>query len=193
MSTTPALSYGNHIRPEEVTPEMRRQLARDEWIGEMVRNGLIAVLTVFVSLGISLAYRWRGEQDWAELYLIVPLLIVVGVISTVLHFRHKARREFALHGPVTPALVVEEKQTLHFSDDSAIMVPKLLLRYVPEPGVEGDLERLRSANEAWTVWVELSGLSSDFEEKVQPNQLVTILYDPREPKHVQVIERDRAA
>ncbi len=189
MATLAELSFGKRIQPEEVSLNVRCDLAHDEWQREWTWVGLFAVFGVAVALGFSLAYRWHGDPFGAE----VPAILFVGLAAVIamaaVHAIFNRRRAFLMNMPATRALVLTVEPTYKYTDDSGAHQKRLKLRYLPKLGAYGDdLELLIGDNTAEVI-TDLSPQSEMFASSLDKGALVSLLYDPRQPDHIRVIER----
>lgn len=190
MTTLTELSFGNRIKPEEVTSDVRNDLAREEWRDEGTWMGLLAVFFVMVSLGFSLAYRWHGDPPKAELPAIgiVALVAILGLIAV--HVAYALRRKFLKKAPATLGLVLEAEPSYKYSDDSATHQKSLKLRYAPGyPDSHAAEVATLFGDGTVTVSTELNAQSPGFVDEVEKGVFVTLLYDPANLRHVRVVEK----
>lgn len=189
MATLTELSFGKRIQPEEVTPAVRDDLAHEEWQNEWTWLGLVAAFGVMVALGVSLTYRWHGEVVGAE----IPAVIVVGVLTIlgilVVQAIYMQRRTFVRNMPATRALVVSAEPTYKYADDGSEHLKRLHLRYVPRFGTQGDALELLIGETTKEAVADLSPHARDFAYGVDQGAMISVLYDPRHPDHVRVVER----
>jgi hypothetical protein len=190
MNTLTELSFGKRIEPEEVTPQVREDLARDEWRDEWTWIGLVVVFTVAVGFAFSLAYRWHGEARFAELPSI-GIAAAIGLCALlVIHMWFGAKRDFDRHMPVTTGVVLKAEETYKYSDDSAAHQKTLTIRYVPNVTPEQDVElALILGTASMRLQTELSPHARLFAETIKEGGMITLLYDPQRPKRVKVVER----
>lgn len=189
MATLAELSFGKRIQPEEVTADVRRDLAHEEWQREWTWIGLLAVLGVAVALGISLAYRWHGEPVGTEIpaALVVALLTGLSVVGVQAYYAR--RRKFVMKMPAARALVLSVEPTYKYSDDGSSHQKRLKLRYVPRLGIYGDqLELLLGAGTVEVV-ADLSPHALTFADGIVQGAMVSVIYDPSHPERLRVIER----
>jgi hypothetical protein len=189
MATLTELSFGKRIQPEEITPAVRSDLAHEEWQNEWTWLGLVAIFGVILALGVSLAYRWHGEIIGAE----IPAVVVVGALTIlailVVQTIYMQRRTFVRNMPATRALVLSAEPTYKYADDGSEHLKRLHLRYVPRMGTQGDAFELLVGGSTKEVVTDLSPRAHDFAYGVDQGAMISVLYDPRHPDHVMVVER----
>jgi len=166
--------FGTRIRPEEITPELREQLVGDCRLSEILLHSATFLGIVAVSLLLSLVYRWHGEPGATEWRPIV-LVIMVGVLVMIgiriwFHWEY----QFLKAAPSTTAEVEE-------IDITAEHKHYLKLKFDPEPP-PGTL-----AHEE-IVTTELHSDAPAFNEQLHTGDLVSVLYEPTNPEHVEVVE-----
>jgi hypothetical protein len=163
---------------------MAREFSRDE----RMWTGVTIVLAILTSLGISLAYRWAGLKQGSEWVPIMPIVACALIIVSIVSAFYDRKRRFVMQSPATWAIVVREKELDTFADDSSVRIPRLYLRYLPSEDGRVDMRRLHDPVHSLSTWVDLRGLSSDFERSVRPGDLVTVLYDTKNPSKLIVVE-----
>ena len=179
----PALSFGNHVHPEEVTAELRERMCHNLTIDHVVWSGFIALITVV--LGIGTVIVDTVDSISPALYWHLGTVIALGLWAELLcYFTYDSRKQFVITSQATTAVVLREEGV----QNSSVSVPRVQLRYLPKLGEHFDVELLRNAKEAYLTWAELDGLSPQFERNLHPGDLLTILYDPVRPSHVRVVE-----
>ena len=190
MNTLTELSFGKRIEPEEVTPEVREDLAREEWRNEWTWIGLVVVFVVAVGFAFSLAYRWHGEARFAELPSI-GLAAAIGLCALlIIHLWFGAKRDFDRYMPATMGVVLKAEETYKYSDDSAAHQKTLTIRYVPNVTRQQDDQlALMLGTGSMKLQTELSPHSRVFSETIHEGGMLTLLYDPEHPKRVKVVER----
>ena len=168
--------FGSRIRPDEITPELREQLVSDCRLSEALLQCATFIGGVAISLVLSLVYRWHGEplgSEWRPI-LGVVLLAVLSVIGIRVWFRweyHFLRD--------APALAAEVEEIDIEPGDKHL----LKLKFAPQhdPG--------RPAHEE-VVTTELHSDAPAFHDELHPGDLVSVIYEPKNPEHVHVIEQE---
>jgi hypothetical protein len=179
----PVLSFGNHLHPEEVTPELRERMCRNLSIDHVIWSGFIALITVILVIGTVVVDTVDSVSP--SLYWHLGTVIALGLWAELLcYFTYDSRKQFVITSKVTTAVVLRREGIT----DMSISVPRVQLRYLPKLGEHFDVELLRNAREAYLTWAELDGLSPQFERNLHAGDLLTILYDPNRPSHVRVVE-----
>lgn len=166
--------FGTRIRPEELTPELREQLVGDCRLSEALLQSATFVGTVAVSLLLSLVYRWHGEA-WGSEWRPIILVILLGLLTMIgIRIWFRWEYHFLKDAPVATAEVEEIDIT---SDD------KHYLKLKFEAKAASD----KSAHEE-TATAELRTMAPAFNQQLHCGDLVSVLYEPRNPEHVEVVE-----
>lgn len=177
------LSFGHHVHPEEVTTDLREKMVHNLSIDQFIWSGFIALIAAILAVGSAIVDS--VDKVSPAIYWHVGGVLVVGLwAELVCYFVFEGRKRFVRHMPATTAIVVRQRDML----DVAEGVPRVLVRYLPKLGENFDLQLLRKADEAFTAWADLDGLSPQFEQNLHSGDLVTILYDPSRPSHVRLVE-----
>ena len=168
--------FGSRIRPDEITPELREQLVSDCRLTEALLQCATFIGGVAISLVLSLVYRWHGEplgSEWRPILGVVLLALLI-MIGIRVWFRWEYH--FLKDSPVASAEVEGidiEAGDKHF----------LKLKFEPEPAAG------TSAHEE-VVTAELHSVNRAFNEDLHPGDLVSVIYEPKNPEHVQVVEEE---
>lgn len=170
--------FGTRIRPDEVTPELREQLVADCRLSEALLQSATFIAAVAVSLVLSLVYRWHGEPTGSEWRPIagIALLGLLAMIGTHIWFR---REYFFLKA--APVIEAEVEEIEAAAPDKHL----LKLKFEPEqrPGVQSHEE---------VVTAPLHSQARAFNEDLHPGDLVSVIYEPGNPEHVEVVEAEHA-
>lgn len=166
--------FGTRIRPEELTPELREQLVGDCRLSEALLQSAAFVGTVVVSLLFSLVYRWHGEA-WGSEWRPIMLVIALGLLTMIgIRVWFRWEYHFLKDAPVATAEVEEIDVT---ADDKHHL--KLKFEAKPEPDKPSH-EEIATA--------ELHSMAPAFNERLHRGDLVSVLYEPSNPEHVEVVE-----
>jgi hypothetical protein len=166
--------FGTRIRPEQISPEHRQQIIGDCRLSEALLQSATFVGAVAISLLLSLVYRWHGElsgSEWRPITLVI-MLAALTMIGIRLWFRWEYH--FLKDAPVVSAEVDEIDVT---ADDKHVL--KLKFEPEHEPDKPGHEE---------IVTAELHSSAPAFNEQLHPGDLVSVIYEPRNPGHVHVVE-----
>jgi len=181
--TANVLSFRQHVHPEEVTPELRARMSHNIGIDHLIWSGFLAVLTVIVVVGVLLVDTL--EQVSPRLFWHTGTAITLGIWAELIcYFIYERRKLFVLHHPATTAVVVRQSG----KNDLTVSTPRAWVRFLPKLGTHFDVNLLQNAEEAYEAWAELDGLSDEFEKNLHVGDLITILYDPARPSHIQIVE-----
>jgi hypothetical protein len=168
--------FGSRIRPDEITPELREQLVSDCRLSEALLQCATFIGGVAISLVLSLVYRWHGEPIGSEWR---PILgVVLAAVLTMIGIRVWFRWEyhFLQDAPIATAEVEQidiEPGHKHF----------LKLKFEPEHAAG------TPAHEE-VVTTEVHSVARAFNEDLHPGDLVSVIYEPKNPDHVHVIEEE---
>ncbi len=177
------LSFGHHYHPEEVNHEVRERMVHNLSIDQLIWSGFIALIGAILAVGSAIVDS--VDKTSPALYWHLGTVLALALWAEMIcYFVFDSRKRFVLNMPATTAVVVRQRDTL----DLAQGVPRVLVRYLPRLGEQFDPEKLRTADEAFTAWGDLDGLSPQFEQNLHPGDLVTILYDPGRPSHIKLVE-----
>jgi hypothetical protein len=181
--TANVLSFRSHVHPEEVTPALRQRMLHNINIDHMVWTGFLALLTVIVLVGMVLVDT--VDKISSGLFWHAGTVITFGIWAELIcFFIYERRKLFVRHQPATTAIVVRETS----ESDLSVHNPRALVRYLPKSGQHFDVNLLQSAKDTQEAWADLDGLSAEFERNLRVGDLITILYDPIRPSHVQIVE-----
>ncbi len=181
--------FENRFRPEEITSEIRHHIEEREWYSEVLWLGTGVVLIAAFSLFFSLAYRITGFPPTAEIPFILGF-IACGLVSlAAVHLRFRSRRNFVEEMPAAPALIVGIEDTYRYSEDGAGHIERLRLNYLPTQRTV-PRELLAISSDVQKVSAEVGTRWTPFVEHLQKGKMVSILYDPKHPKHVRVVEEE---
>jgi hypothetical protein len=172
--------FGPRIRPEEITPETRRRLVRESYSRELFGVLCVFVPTVLVSLMVSLGYRWHGEPQYAEWQAINPILFVAVAILIAIHVKFHKDRRFLAHAPATDAVVKEMETSYNLTHTH-----RLIIKYKPVPE-----DSKANFDTAQLVTVALESDLKGFNTDLHQGDSISVLYDPKRPDHVRVIEEE---
>ena len=181
--TATVLSFRSHVHPEEVTPELRRKMIHNINIDHIVWSGFLALLIVIVLIGMLLVDTLG--QISPGLFWHAGMVVLLGVaIESICYIVFERRKLFVRNQPATTAMVVREIPPSELS----VNYPRALVRYLPKSGQHFDANLLKAASDTQEAWADLDGLSAEFERNLRDGDLITILYDPMKPTHVQIVE-----
>ncbi len=186
-NTDPNSEFRTHLRPAEVTPDVRRRMATELVYEQVTWTVLIVSTSLVFSVAVVAAFLQRELPAAMQREALRPVVLAALFAITFLHCHYRRLRCFVSTAPVTIGLVVKARDPKHFDEASSLAVPRLLLRYIPRPAEEGSDELHHSAD-AHTLWAELDGFSARFERTVHAGDLVSLLYDPTDPQRVRVVE-----
>lgn len=176
------LAFRNHVHPEEVTPVMRERICRELSIDHMVWSGFLALMTILVAAGLALIRPESFSETFVwHLGTIVALALWAELIC---YFIYDRRKRFIRESRATAAIVTKERGVHEFDAN----VPSVRVRYVPKEDTVIDVDELEDRKKGFEAWAELDGLSAPFEKNLHVGDLVTILYDPKKPSHVRLVE-----
>ena len=181
LATVP--TFAHHLHPEEVTPQIRERMAHNIGIDHMIWAGFIALIGAI--LGVGTAIVDSVDKVSPAIYWHIGAIVVAALWAELIcYLVFDTRKRFVLGMPVATAVVVKHRDVVSASGG----VPCVQVRYLPKLKEKFDVDLLRSAEEAFTAWVDLDGLSIPFEQNLQIGDLVTILYDPARPSHIRIVE-----
>lgn len=168
--------FGTRIRPDEITPALRDRLIRDARLSEALLQAGVFIGGVAISLLLSLMYRWHGEAWGSEWHPIafVAFFTVLAIMGVHIWFRWNY--QFLKDAPVATAEVEE----IDVTDDNK---HHLKLRFKGEPG-------LKTAPEEKVITTDLHTDSPAFNDELHRGDLVSVIYEPNHPEHVQVVEEE---
>ncbi len=170
--------FGTRIRPDEVTPEVRRQLVSDCRLSEVLLQSATFVGAVALALLLSLVYRWHGEAMGSEWRPIALVAVLAGLTMIGIRVWYRWETHFLKDAPVATAEVEEIEvvaRDKHY----------LKLKFEPEHEVS------KPSHEE-VVTTELHTQAPAFNEELHPGDLVSVIYEPSNPEHVQVVEEEHA-
>jgi len=177
------LSFGNHIHPEEVTPELRMRIVQNIGIDHLVWSGFLALMTVFLLVGT--AFVDTVEKVSPALSWHLGTVIALGLWAELIcYFIYDNRKKFVRNARVTTAAVVHRNDLEDFSTG----VPRVRVQYIPAHPNPVDIDLLRRPDASIMAWAELDGLSEQFEHNLHAGDLVTILYEPDRPSRIRIVE-----
>ena len=215
----PELSFGDNLRPSQVTPELRQELA--DWERRR-RNPLLIVpsfLMLFCSLAViaGVSNEVRPFTSW--LAMLGSLIGVWVIYALVIWLIYSRRIRFLHNAEVTTAAVIDKETTslwalggslrgswstplpksiqesLNLEDDgSEETVPhvvKLRLRFIPGVSSEHlDWPALRDEIPHCEVTKRLPGGGwGTFIGELRQGSLVSVLYLPENPKRCRIVQR----
>ena len=168
--------FGSRIRPDEITPELREQLVSDCRLTEALLQCATFIGGVAISLGLSLVYRWHGEplaSEWRPIFgvVLLALLIMIGIrvwFRWEYHFLKDA-----------PAVTAEVEEIDVQAGDKRFLKLKI------EPGHDGGTPVHEEI-----VRAEVHSVARAFNEDLHTGDLVSVIYEPKNPEHVHVIEQE---
>ncbi|MDT8069779.1 MAG: hypothetical protein ROO76_16580 [Terriglobia bacterium] len=166
--------FGTRIRPEEITPELREQLIGDCRLSEILLHTAAFLGVVAVSLLLSLVYRWH-QEPWGSEWRPIVFAVMVGVLVMIgIRMWFHWENRFLKNAPAAPAEVEE-------IDVTADHKHYLKLKFDPAsapgtPSHEGE------------VTAELHTDAPAFNEQLHTGDLVSVIYEPSNPEHVEVVE-----
>lgn len=166
--------FGTRIRPEEITPEARKQLVSDCRLSEILLQSACFLGIVAVSLLLSLVYRWHQEPWGAEWRPIIFVIMVGALVMIGVRIWFRWEYDFL---KVAPAATAEVEEI----DVTADHKHYLKLKFEPQPSAGAP------AHEEVTT-AELHSDSPAFNEQLHTGDLVSVIYEPSHPEHVEVIE-----
>lgn len=166
--------FGTRIRPEEITPEARKQLVSDCRLSEILLQSACFLGIVAVSLLLSLVYRWHQEPWGAEWRPIVFVIMVGALVMIGVRIWFRWEYDFL---KVAPAVTAEVEEI----DVTADHKHYLKLKFEPQPPAG------TPAHEEITT-AELHSDAPAFNEQLHTGDLVSVIYEPSNPEHVEVIE-----
>lgn len=181
-------AFENRYRPEEITPAVRKHMSLAEWKSEVIWITCGIVLTAAFGLFFSLAYRVFGEPPKSELPLIGAWVVVALLFLGSIHWRFHRRRKFLREMPAAAAIVADVEVLPEFSDEGAGHIEELWLEYVPG---QNDLDAA-VLKEAGSVHAKarVGQIWSPFVEHLYTGEMVSVLYDPKHPGKVRVVEEE---
>ncbi len=174
-------SFGSRIRPDEVTPELRDRLARDQYLTETLALATTFIVTVVASLLVSLVYRWHGEPSGSEWTTIIPILAVGGVALIIVHFWYHSERQFVRQAPVAEAEVETVSGPVGLTHAEQVK-----LKYHPDRSSLPNLPPIETEETDAPVDTDAPA----FRDELHQGDLVTVLYDPLHPEYVKVVEEE---
>lgn len=177
--------FGSRIRPEEVTPEVRQHMVRDSYVSELLSLAAVVVAGIVLALGFSLIYRWHGESPGAELPSIYPLLAICAVVLIAVHLWYRRDRQFLSSAPAAPA----EVERLEASEDIT-QSHRLVIKFRPSRTDQNEGAAFATQPGDVEVVAALHSDSVGFNEELHPGDKVAVIYDPRHPEHVRVVEEE---
>jgi hypothetical protein len=166
--------FGTRIRPEEITPELREQLIGDCRLSEILLHSTAFLGIVAVSLLLSLVYRWH-QEPWGSEWRLIIFVTMVGVLAMIgirMWFHWQCR--FLKDAPAATAEVEE-------IDITAEHKHYLKLKFDPA-SASG------TAAHEEEVTAELHTDAPAFNEQLHTGDLVSVIYEPSNPEHVEVVE-----
>ncbi len=188
-----ATVFRTHIRPRQVTCAVRHKMARELTYEQVMWTLFVLGTCVMFALTTAFVFFERSMPSQMQRDALRPVVLAAVFAVVFLHIHYSRQRSFVTKAPATTALVVREKEPLHFDEATSLAVPQLLLRYLARPGEEPiELDELHHASDAHTLWAKLDGFSARFERTVRAGDYVSILFDPTDPQHVRVVELERA-
>ncbi len=188
-TATPSLLPSHHLRPDEVTRQVREKMEHDIAIDHFVWSGFIALLTVIIGVGAALVDTVDHRSP--DLLWHLGTIFAIGLwAELVCYLVFKTRKRFVRESPATAALVVRQRDLESFVNEVSARIPRVLLRYFPGKAEKSDPEELRVNRDAENVWAELDGLSPQFERNLHAGDIVTVLYDPKRPRKIKVVEME---
>lgn len=188
MTAATNVSFRSHLQPQQLTAGVRHKLAH-ELLHEQMLWTLLALLSGLMLVAvISISFRAAGFDEHTRMEGLRPILLAEVGFLLFLHVYYREQRRFVMTMPATVGLVVREKEPCHFSEESSLGSQRLLVRYRPVPGELVEPGELDHASGCYSTWVELSGFSGRFENSVRVGDLVSVIFDPRDPHRVKVVE-----
>jgi hypothetical protein len=166
--------FGTRIRPEEITPELREQLVADCRLSEILLHSATFLGVVAVSLLVSLGYRWHGEPWGAEWRPIMIVIVVAALVMIGIRIWFRSEYHFLKTAPTATAEVGE-------IDITAEHKHYLKLKFDPEPP-------LGTPAHEEIVIAEVHSDAPAFNEQLHTGDLVSVIYEPTNPDHVEVVE-----
>jgi hypothetical protein len=183
IQSASTLSFGKHVHPEEVTPELRARIAQNITMDHLVWAGFLALMTLILMVGTAFVDT-MDKVSPAILWHMGTILTLGLWAELICYFIYDNRKKLVRTGVATTAVVVRQQN----EEDFASGVPRVQLRFVPKPNNVIDIDSLRSPDKSLSTWGNLDGLSDKFEKNLHVGDLVTILYDPDRPSHIRIVE-----
>lgn len=174
--------FGYRIRPEEVTPEVRHRLENDNRASEFLALASVVIACVVLALGFSLVYRWHGDAPGTELPSIYPLIAICVVVGLAVHFWFRRERKFIDSSPVTSAEVEKIE-----APEVSMQPHRVVLKFRP---ANAPKKRTVSTTEEIEVVSEVRTTAPAFNEELHAGDKVAVIYDPRNPAHIRVVEEE---
>lgn len=178
--------FGSRIRPEEVTPETRRRIARASYAREFFALSCVFVPTIAICLMVSLGYRWHGEPPYAEWQPISPVLITTFAVMIGIHIWFHRERAFVKKAPIAVGIVKQMETSYNLTHTH-----RLVLKYKPLPK-DPKGARLDGGMDSQLVTVAIESELEGFHNDLHEGDAVALLYDPAQPDHVRVIEEEHS-
>jgi len=180
------------IDPTQFTQSVRCRMVRALWIEQRSWMALTFIYAAISATALLLVLRESALGDLSAQAL-RSVFLGAGVFLVVAEIYYFRQRRRVMTMPLTTALVVRRKDAPRYRGSIPTGAPRLQLRYLADGGERVDITALRYSERAHTAWAGLEGFSSRFEQEVKPGDFVSILYEPRDPDCVKVIEVDTAA
>ena len=218
----PELSFGDNLRPSQVTPHLREELAdwerRRRNLLLLVPSGLMLLASVVLFTGVS--YDTRSFTPWINIF--APELGAWAVYILAVCVIYSRRIRFLRDAQVTTAVVIEKDTTtlwalggsqrgswstpsarnireyLNQSDtgvnEDAPHIVTVRLRFVPGmPNEHLDWPNLGDEIPHCDVTKRVRGGGwGTFMGELKQGSLVTLLYSPDNPKRCRIVQRFRS-
>lgn len=176
--------FGPRLRPEEVTLDIRRRLARKVYRREFFALAAVFLPCAVFTLVVFFVYRSYGEPAGTEWRLMSPILVTVAAILVVIHLWSLRERRFVENAPPAAAEVKDIETSYDLTHTH-----RLILKYRPMQN-RPKAPLLRGGNTSQLVVVALESDLPGFNTELHCGDAVSILYDPAEPDHVCVVEEE---
>lgn len=179
--------FGPRIRPEEITPQIRKRLVRTDMIREIRALSAVVLPAVLVTVLVGVGYGWSGEPLGKMWPAVGPVLVTALGILFCIHLYHRRERKFLLSAP-TAAAEVKDIESSH----GLAYTHRLIVKFKPLPP---DPKRvtLRDADVSQLVTVAIESDLPGFHEQLHCGDSISLIYDPAHPDHVQVVEEEHQA
>jgi hypothetical protein len=179
--------FGSRIRPEEITPNIRKRLIRADFMRESRALGAVVLPVALVTLLVGIGYGWSEEPTRNMWPALGPILVTAAGILLVVHFYHRRERKFLASAPAAPAEVKEIESKSGFA-----FTHRLIIKYKPLPPDPKGLT-LRDSDNSQLVTVSIESDLPGFHEQLHRGDFISLIYDPHKPDHVQVVEEEHRA
>lgn len=179
--------FGDRIRPDQVTLNMRVRLARSVYRRELFALSAVFVPCLLIAGAAIAFYHYHAEAAGTAWQLVGPIVVTGGLIAVVVHVWGFRERKFVVTAPLAAAVVKE----IETSSDRTYR-HRVILSYRPIQ-YKATRAMLPGLSPAQFVVATVESNLPGFRQQLQLGDSLSILYDPAEPDHVCIVEEEKPA